>query len=583
MSRLRVSLRYKILLVIAGVLLVAMGTYLYLASSLFTQDKLVYIYDLNASLVSSLTEQTRSNLTVMQQELEVFAQEGQKDPAAELFKREPDLLRVQIYRKQGALWTLASSVVHREALELTQLRDEDMQTLRKARPLPLAAVAALDNDIYIQNSSLPPDAAVLTLAYRHAPDVLIAADFRHERLLRIFARSKLHQTFLIDGRGEVLAHPQGARVIEHQDLSAYPLVQAALATDATEGVKEFPGGDDQSPQIGAYGRVGVGRLWVLTQIPKREALRASRELVGRSALFAVAILLTAFIVSVFFSRLLTAPIRSLSAAAERIGQRQFNVDVAVRANDEIGDLARTFQRMAQQLQSTEAQLVQSEKMAAFGQLGAGITHEVKNPMTSIVGFTQLALRKLDDPAAAEELLKLVEQEALRCQEILVNFLKFARAGAGEQAPVQVSEVVQGAARILKHQLNLTGVKLDLDLADGMPTVQGNAAELQQVLLNLAINAQQAMPKGGRVIMKTERRADGVVIEVTDDGPGIPEAIRTKIFEPFFTTKRAGEGTGLGLSVSFGIIKAHKGTIDVTSAEGQGCSFRIQLPLPSLLA
>ena len=583
MSRLRVSLRYKILGVIAGVLLAAMGAYLYLASSLFTEDKLVYIYDLNASLISSLTEQTRSNLTVMQQELEVFALEGQRNPAEALFKREPDILRVQVYRRQGAQWTLVNSAVHREALELTQLRDEDMQTLRKSRPLPLAAVAALENDVYIQNSSLPPDAAVLTLAYRQAPDVVIAADFRHERLLRIFARSKLHQTFLIDGRGEVLAHPQGARVIEHQDLSTYPLVQAALATDAGEGVKEFAGGEDHSPQIGAYGRVGVGRLWVLTQIPKREALRASRELVVRSALFAVAILLVAFIVSVFFSRVLTAPIRSLSAAAERIGQRQFNVNVPVHTNDEIGDLARTFQRMAEQLKLTEAQLVQSEKMAAFGQLGAGITHEVKNPMTSIVGFTQLAQRKLNDPAAAGELLKLVEQEALRCQEILVNFLKFARAGAGEQEPVQVSEVVQGAARILKHQLNLTGVKLDLELADGIPAVQGNAAELQQVLLNLAINAQQAMPKGGRVVMKTRGSADGVVIEVTDNGPGIPEAIRTKIFEPFFTTKPAGEGTGLGLSVSFGIIKAHKGTIDLTSTEGQGSSFRIRLPLPGLLA
>lgn len=581
MRRLRLSIRYKILLIILGVLFLAMGTYLYLAATLFTRDKLAYIYDLNASLVSTLTEQTRANLGVLIKEMNIVARElGHADAtvAADLFAREPDLLRVQLYARRGEPWVLQNTLVNREGLDLLQLKDEDLDHLRRERPLPLTAIASQRGYVYVQNSSLPPDAAVLTLAYRATVgNYVMVADFRHERLLRIFGRSKLHETYLIDERGEVLAHPNGARVIAHQDLSSRALVQAALSSEAAEGVREFMG-EDKTPQLGAYGKVGIGRLWVLTQIPKSEALRASRELVARSALFAVAILLAAFVVSIFFSRLITAPIRRLQQAAERIGTGHFDIDVEVGSNDEIGDLASAFKRMAQALQQTQGQLVQSEKMAAFGQLGAGITHEVKNPMTSILGFAQLAQRRLDEPEKAGELMKMVEKEALRCQDILVNFLKFARTSTGDFDRLQVNDVVDEAARMLRHQLTIGGVRLEVTLAQELPAILGNAAELQQVILNLAINAQQAMPQGGQVKLQTLLTAPhAVAITVTDNGPGIPEAIRGKIFEPFFTTKAPGQGTGLGLAVSFGIIQGHKGNIEVMSEEGKGTTFTIHLP------
>src|SRR5690348_16060212 len=171
----RLSIRYKMLLVIAGVLLVAMGTYLYLASSLFTQDKLAYIYDLNASLVSSLTEQTRSSLDVLIKELNVFAHEQSRGSAAtDLFGREPDLLRVEIYAREGGQWRVEASHINREALDLLQLREDDLAQLRQARPLPVTALAQGSGYVYVQNSSLPPDAAVLTLAYRAAADTVIA-------------------------------------------------------------------------------------------------------------------------------------------------------------------------------------------------------------------------------------------------------------------------------------------------------------------------------------------------------------------------------------------------------------------------
>ena len=592
--RLKISIRYKLLLVILALLLLTLGTYLYLATTLFKQDKLAYVYDLNSTLVESLSEQTRSSLTVLVKELNLFVRESHRpDSAADLFKQERDIVRVEVYGPGGAK---RGSHTNHKILDEIGLTPDDLERIRKERPLPLEALLAKGDHLHVQNSSLPPDAAVLTLAvaYPGETPLVVAVDFRHERLLRIFGRSKIHETYLVDERGEILAHPDPRKVIGRADLSGHALVKEAIEAKVEQGVKEFKNQAGAS-FLGAYARVGIGRLAVLTQLPKNEALRAASDLVYRSFLFGVAILIAAFIASVFFSRLLTAPIRRLRAATAVIGEGRFDVKVDVKSRDEIGDLARSFEDMAKALKQTQAQLVRSEKMAAFGQLGAGITHEVKNPMTGIVGFAQLGQMSLDEPDKIKEMFELIEKEGKRCSEILVNFLKFARADTKEHEAVQPNLVVQEAAKICRHQLMINKVNLDVKLDPDAPPILGNAAELQQVLLNLAINAQQAMPKGGgRVRMSTGRDpgtdsadpgdsgaedGDGgfATISVADDGPGIPEDVREKIFEPFFTTKAPGEGTGLGLSIVFGIVRDHKGTISVKSKEGKGSIFTIRLP------
>jgi two-component system NtrC family sensor kinase len=172
----------------------------------------------------------------------------------------------------------------------------------------------------------------------------------------------------------------------------------------------------------------------------------------------------------------------------------------------------------------------------------------------------------------------VEQESARCLKIVTSFLKFARASTGNMEPVDINEVLDEVTRVLKHQLSIHNVQLAVTRGENVPQVLGNGGELQQVLLNLAINAQQAMPRGGSVDITSKRDPfGGAVLTVQDTGPGIPENLRGKIFEPFFTTKAPGEGTGLGLSVSFSIIQAHHGTIEVTSEAGRGTTFTIWLP------
>ncbi|MCH8072565.1 MAG: two-component sensor histidine kinase, partial [Proteobacteria bacterium] len=222
---------------------------------------------------------------------------------------------------------------------------------------------------------------------------------------------------------------------------------------------------------------------------------------------------------------------------------------------------------------------QSEKMAAVGTLSAGLAHEVKNPLSAVLGYAQLAKRKLSQPDVIKKHLDIIENETRRCNEIIGNLMQFSRQEKGEFTDVTINEVVEKSVGIVDHQLGLKNVHVNMKLAPDIPEIIGNSNQLQQVLMNLAINAQQAMePDGGTVDIATYFDNDNVYISVSDTGPGISEEVVEKIFEPFFTTKAAGEGTGLGLSVTYGIIRDHKGYIRVERADSGGARFVIALPL-----
>ena len=589
--RVRLSIRYKLLLVISALLLLAVGAYVYLATTLFNRDKIAYVFDASASHVETVAEQTRSNLTVLGQVLALFARDAaapgadearRATAAAEMFQVEPDLVRAEVYRRgETGDFERVSAHANTALLDQLSLTARDLDAQRTSHPLPLEALAARPRELMVRNASLPPDAALLTVALAvvvGGEPVVVAAEFRHERLLRIFGSSRLHDTYLLDEHGTVLAHADAAKVLSHADLGGHVLVKTALEGSVERAVREYQTADGVA-MLGAYGRVEAGRLMVLTQMTRDDALAASRELVRRSVYFAAAVVLFTLFASIFLSRLVTSPIRRLRAATEVVAQGRFDFTVDEQSLDEIGDLARSFVQMSRTLRHAQAQLVRSEKLAAFGELGAGITHELKNPLTGIVGFAQIAQRKLDQKEKLQELLKLIEQEGLRCKDILVNFLKFARQQSGNDTQrVDVNEVVRSSAKIVKHQLALHDVKLELELGSPLPEVLMNAGEIQQVLLNLAMNAQQAMPQGGKVRFITREASDGgVEIVVEDNGPGIPAAIRERIFEPFFTTKAPGEGTGLGLAISFGILRDHFGSLTVESEEGRGATFLLRLP------
>ena len=226
-------------------------------------------------------------------------------------------------------------------------------------------------------------------------------------------------------------------------------------------------------------------------------------------------------------------------------------------------------------------------MAAIGQLAGGVAHELNNPLTGVLIYAKRLFKKVDDSTLRDnaalrdfpESLRLINEAALRCKDITDSLLTFSRQAGLEFAPLDVNEVIENTLTLIKSQLKSYRITLVQEWQPDLPPVVGNANQLQQVFTNLIINAQQAMPDRGELTIVTSC-VDGQFVRVrfSDTGCGIPEENLDRIFEPFFTTRPVGQGTGLGLSVSYGIIEAHGGFIEVESKVGVGSTFTVRLPV-----
>ena len=226
-------------------------------------------------------------------------------------------------------------------------------------------------------------------------------------------------------------------------------------------------------------------------------------------------------------------------------------------------------------------LMESDRLAAVGELVAGVAHEVNNPLSSISAFAQLLLRDGTLTPSQRESLEVIRGETIRASQVVKDLLAFARRSEPQSAPLDLNAVVGRTLRMRQYQFNEAAVRVESELAADLPAVMGDARQLQQVCLNLLTNAVQAMsPAGGVLRVRTYQTDDRVRLEVQDTGPGIAGSARAHIFEPFFTTKKEGEGTGLGLSVSYGIVTSHGGTIEVAETGPQGTTFRVSLPAAS---
>jgi signal transduction histidine kinase len=323
-------------------------------------------------------------------------------------------------------------------------------------------------------------------------------------------------------------------------------------------------------------------------------------------LLAVIVVVVIVAVMLFARTLVTRPIEKLLHGIDDVARGDLSRVLLSEREDEIGALASRFNDMTYSLRESRAEtersttakmkleerLFQTEKMATIGQLAAEIAHEVGTPLNVIVGRSRAMAKKAQDPEAVTKNAEIVAEQASRITRIIQRLLDTARrkVGASENGLVNLNQVTLSTMEFLEGRFGAGRVSRTLARAEGLPAVKGDSDQLQQVVLNLLINAIEAMPGGGQIRVETSlvtRRRPGlevapeqpvVVVEIVDTGPGIDEASRDKIFEPFYTTKEGRGGTGLGLSVSHGIIKEHDGWIEVDAGpSGVGSVFRICLP------
>lgn len=225
----------------------------------------------------------------------------------------------------------------------------------------------------------------------------------------------------------------------------------------------------------------------------------------------------------------------------------------------------------------ESQLRQSDRLASVGLLAAGVAHEVNTPLAGISSYVQMMQRKMPDSDPRRAILEKIEKQTFRASSIVNNLLNFSRQQASEMQAVDMNAVIEETLTLAELPLSKRMVRVGTELGEALPPVWGDSGKLQQVLMNLVLNARDSMPDGGDLNIRTAQQNGEVVVEVTDTGTGIPEEQIHKIYDPFFTTKGTGKGTGLGLSVSYGIVQEHRGTITVRSETGHGTAFRVALP------
>jgi len=332
--------------------------------------------------------------------------------------------------------------------------------------------------------------------------------------------------------------------------------------------------------------------------------------IRRSSLVVTAfgVLILAAFLYYFAQRQVVRPVAALLDGTRRVSRDELDVEIRTPSRGELGLLAASFNDMTRaqrrlkadlrhftegleakveertaELRAAHEQLVRTEKLSSLGKLSASIAHEINNPLAGILTFAKLMIRTLEsgpgDESTRKELIRslgLVQRETERCSAIVRNLLDFARERPLSLKPVDVNHVVTEALSLIANQAAILNVVMEKDLAP-VPPVEADFGQLRQAFVNIAVNAVEAMPQGGRlnVITRTLRDERQVEISFADNGPGIPPEVARKIFDPFFTTKE--KGTGLGLSVVYGIVARHHGKIEVDTAPGKGTRFDIHLP------
>ena len=422
----------------------------------------------------------------------------------------------------------------------------------------------------------------------------------------------LHEIHVVNTEGVVMASTKSEFVgfpleeaIQHKEEGLKNVLEGGLSYSVEQmvhlGVKVL----DMSVPIRENDRI-IGALHYVEPYIKLETL--IKESFIHHLVFALVMIISlTFFINLLLTKMVARPIMDLSRAMDRIRMSGTSDEIAPSADDEIGHLAHSFNEMShslkqreqevknyttrleemveertKELQESQDQLIQTEKLASMGKLAGFIAHEINNPVGIIFSRAECILLDSKEKGYPDFLMKdieVIKKHSNRIATIMKGMLTFSRKAPVEFSDVDIHLIIDETLLLFEKQFLTHNIKVLKQIECDLPTIQGNGTQLQQVFFNIINNAMDAMPIGGELSIQSNCDINGMVhISISDTGPGIPKEHLEKMFEPFFTTKKEGKGTGLGLSVTYGIIKEHKGDIKVSNRAGSGAVFEILLPL-----
>lgn len=324
-------------------------------------------------------------------------------------------------------------------------------------------------------------------------------------------------------------------------------------------------------------------LAIQKRIHSDQAWESARRLASRMTVFSISLLISVILAGTGFSILLyqsiTSSLEKLREGTRKIAQGEWDLRLELREPVELAELARSFEEMAKSLKSLQTQVVQMDRMSAVGTLAGGVAHEINNPLTGVLGQAQLLLEKLPPGDPNRSNVEKIERAAQRCRKIVRGLLDFSRPKSFNFEPTDVDHVIDAALSLCETEIAALHIEVAWQKNRSLPKIHASSHHLQQVFLNILTNAIHAMPKGGRLAIATQAQNDLVQISFSDTGAGIPPENIPKLFDAFFTTKEPGKGTGLGLTISYGIVQQHHGQIFAQSAgHGKGTTIVIRIPI-----
>ncbi len=374
--------------------------------------------------------------------------------------------------------------------------------------------------------------------------------------------------------------PQELRVLStlQQDFLEYTDIFKQWC--ASEGCKESR--NEKGHQVRKLGQKLIDDASLLARLNRKNISQGFKEILFWLTFMPAALFSVGAIIFFHQTRNILHRLSILKQATKNLAAGKFRIIKLPPGSspDEVSGLIENFNQMVEALEQKQEQLIQSKKMASIGTFSSGIAHEINNPLNNISLSADILLEEADsmDEAESREILRDIIEQTERASKIVRNLLDFSRAQASDKEPLYIDFVLHKTTDLIANELRIHKISLHKDIADQLPRINGDLRKLQQVFLNLIINAEQAIGDFGRISIRARATDNGYVrVDINDTGPGISPDNLDRIFDPFFTTKEAGKGTGLGLAIVYGIVEKHGGYIEVTSKVDHGTTFSVYLP------